>query len=221
MLVVMLFAIAISVDGFLVGISQGMRGVKIPFSTLVVINIVSAIVVFLSLSIGRHAAYILNPIVARIIGSSILIVMGGFMLMSSSKSLDLKKDRIVHIKGYNYKNNYRPVKTAQRLIEMILMLPKLLIEPNIADLDSSGTLTVNEGFFLGLALAIDALGVGFGAGMAGVSNLFTPIIASITQGIFVSLGLVLGRKMRGTVSSYMLEKLPGGILIFLGVLKLK
>ena len=56
MLAVVLFAIAISIDGFLVGVAQGMRGIRVPGATLAVINVVSAVVVFLSLSSGKYVA---------------------------------------------------------------------------------------------------------------------------------------------------------------------
>jgi len=55
-LAVALFAIAVSFDGFLVGVAQGMRGIKVPVATLIVINIVSAVVVFLSLGSGKYVA---------------------------------------------------------------------------------------------------------------------------------------------------------------------
>lgn len=108
-----------------------------------------------------------------------------------------------------------------KITKTLLMIPKFLTEPATADLDLSGTLTPDEGFLLGLALAIDALSVGFGAGMAGISSAFTPVVAGVTQGIFVSLGLALGRRMRKTVPVQMLEKAPGGILILLGAMRLK
>ena len=86
MLAVVLFAIAISVDGFLVGIAQGMRGIKVPLSTLIVINTVSAVIVFLSLSSGRYVACWLSPGAAKLIGSGILIAMGALMLKPLSQS---------------------------------------------------------------------------------------------------------------------------------------
>jgi putative sporulation protein YtaF len=214
-LAVVLFAIAISVDGFLVGIAQGMRGIKVPLSTLIVINTVSAVIVFLSLSSGRYVACWLSPGAAKLIGSGILIAMGALMLKPLSQSgrqsagdsaaVDMPKSETV----------------ASRITGTLMMIPKFLAEPATADLDSSGTLTLDEGFLLGLALAIDALSVGFGAGMSGMSSALTPVVAGVTQGIFVSFGLVLGSRMRKTVPVHILEKAPGGILILLGAMRLK
>lgn len=258
MLAVVLFAIAVSVDGFLVGIAQGMRGIKVPVATLIVINVVSGVVVFLSLSTGDYVANRLGLQAAKVIGSGILIVLGTVMLKPLSGSrrrnsvscnmsgTDIDKRDVTgafettetspssSLNTSNTGSNTGESMGESAAVDMIatetviskitktlIMIPKFLAEPVTADLDLSGTLTIDEGFFLGLALAIDALGVGFGAGMAGMSSNLTPVVAGITQGIFVSLGLILGRKMRKTVPSYILEKAPGGILILLGAMRLK
>jgi putative Mn2+ efflux pump MntP len=250
-LAVVLFAVAISVDGFIVGIAQGMRGIGVPLPTLIVINIVSTVIVFLSLSSGRYVAYWLSPGLAKLIGSGILIAMGALMLKPLSGS-----GRQSAVSGGNsenyatksrddYAKGARAVRlgicektggsmgdgaaeslskskaVTSKITGRLLMVPKFLAEPATADLDSSGTLTPDEGFFLGLALAIDGLSIGFGAGMAGISSAFTPIVAGVTQGIFVSIGLSLGRRMRKQVPVQMLEKAPGGILILLGAMRLK
>lgn len=322
MLAVVLFAIAISVDGFLVGIAQGIRGIRVPLSTLIVINTVSAVIVFLSLSTGKYVACWLSPGAAKLIGSGILIAMGALMLKPLSQSgcrsvvggaisegysieEEATEDESIEVEatadeatlvegdqtiprntgknigknigkeisenmdedtgentgieirentgkrvgdnvcentggsmsgsigedagrslgetiGNSAAVNIRESETvASRITKMLLMIPKFLAEPATADLDSSGTLTLDEGFLLGLALAIDALSVGFGAGMAGISSAFTPVVAGVTQGIFVSLGLALGGRMRKTVPVGVLEKAPGGILILLGAMRLK
>lgn len=258
MLAVVLFAIAVSVDGFLVGIAQGMRGIKVPVATLIVINVVSGVVVFLSLSTGDYVANRLGLQAAKVIGSGILIILGTVMLKPLSGSrrrnsvscnmsgTDIDKRDVTGAFETTESSPSSSLNTSNtgsntgesmgesaavdmiatetvisKIIKTLTMIPKLLAEPVTADLDLSGTLTIDEGFFLGLALAIDALGVGFGAGMAGMSSNLTPVVAGITQGIFVSLGLILGRKMRKTVPSYILEKAPGGILILLGAMRLK
>jgi putative Mn2+ efflux pump MntP len=257
-LAVVLFAIAVSVDGFLVGIAQGMRGIKVPVATLIVINVVSGVVVFLSLSTGDYVANRLGLQAAKVIGSGILIILGTVMLKPLSGSrrrnsvscnmsgTDINKRDVTGAFETTETSPSSSLNTSNtgsntgesmgesaavdmiatetvisKIIKTLTMIPKLLAEPVTADLDLSGTLTIDEGFFLGLALAIDALGVGFGAGMAGMSSNLTPVVAGITQGIFVSLGLILGRKMRKTVPSYILEKAPGGILILLGAMRLK
>ncbi|NLS44738.1 MAG: hypothetical protein GX969_03235 [Firmicutes bacterium] len=229
MLAVLLFAVAVSVDGFLAGIAHGMRGIRVPIATLIIINVISGVVVFLSLSSGDYIANQLGLQAAKIAGSSILIILGVLMLKPLSKPGIKDPIKPKNCSGDIFKNiaDDNPVNIFTSRIgvsgffRLITMIPKFLVEPATADLDSSGVLTPDEGFLLGVALAVDAFGVGFGAGMSGISRIATPIIAGITQCIFVSFGLILGRNMRRTVSVRVVEKVPGVMLIFLGMLRLK
>jgi len=68
---------------------------------------------------------------------------------------------------------------------------------------------------------VDALAVGFGAGLAGLSATLTPLVASATQTVFVGLGVCIGRRVKESVLAQGLEKAPGGILILLGLMRLR
>ena len=183
------------------------------------INVVSAVVVFLSLSSGKYVADRLDPVAAKLIGSGILIVLGLLMLKPQSRCNDKHSTNGSSSGDDINKTDIAGAKTVMcKIVRTLQLIPKFLTESASADLDSSGTLTVDEGFLLGIALAIDALGVGFGAGMAGISSAFTPVVAGVTQCIFVRIGLALGRKMRGIIPIQMLEKAPGGILVLLGTM---
>lgn len=241
MLAVILFAIAISVDGFVAGVAEGLRGIRVPVSSLVVINLVSTAVVYVSLSGGHLVAGWLTPVTGRLIGGGILICLGAWMLRPRPRGARSRSPRqagasirsgagkidsvaIPLCNSGDARESFRRQCDASRqpsVVSALMMVPRFLDEPAEADLDLSGALSVGEAFFLGLALAIDALGVGFGAGMAGLSGTLTPIIAGITQYIFVSAGLGVGSRMKMSALGPKLEKIPGGILILLGVFKLR
>lgn len=241
MLAVILFAIAISVDGFVAGIAEGLRGIRVPVSSLVVVNLVSTAVVFVSLSGGHLVAGWLTPVAGRLIGGGILICLGIWMLRpgpreackrgrklagasTRSGAREIDGVAILRCNSEDARGSFRrQCETSQQpsVVSALMMVPRFLDEPAKADLDLSGVLTAGEAFFLGLALAIDALGVGFGAGMAGLSGTLTPVVAGVTQYIFVSAGLGVGSRMKMSALGPKLEKIPGGILILLGVLKLR
>ncbi|MEW6228517.1 MAG: manganese efflux pump [Bacillota bacterium] len=241
MLAVILFAIAISVDGFVAGVAEGLRGIRVPVSSLVVVNLVSAAVVFVSLSGGHLVAGWLTPVAGRLIGGGILVCLGAWMLRPGPREARRRsrgqagagirsgpgKTDGVAIPRCNPEDAQesfrRQCDTSQQpsVVSTLMLVPRFLDEPAKADLDLSGVLSAGEAFFLGLALAIDALGVGFGAGMAGLSGTLTPIVAGVTQYIFVSAGLGVGSRMKMSALGPKLEKIPGGILILLGVLRLR
>lgn len=314
----MLFAIAVSIDGFAAGVAEGLRGIKVPLGSLLVMNVVSAVVVFLSVGSGRAVAGFLTPIAGRLIGGGILMALGAWMLwrgrastasageaqrvsgaahesvaakdrelpgLSMARQVTGRRDRrgkaagkvadrqidvatcrvvskgeagngiasgackkpVSEEKGTGEGNDDAEamgdggrsetggtaVRAAEsretrgaflwpaRLVRSFAMVPGLLDEPARADLDSSGTLTPGEALLLGLALAIDALGVGFGAGMAGLSSTLTPLIAGATQFVFVSAGISVGRRIKTSAFAPGLGKVPGGILILLGLMRLR
>ena len=258
-LAVLLFAIAISIDGFAAGVAEGLRGIKVPLGSLLVMNVVSAVVVFLSLGSGQVVAGFLAPVAGRLIGGGVLIALGAWMLWRGPAATapagarrasgrvtwehvvpgddagtpcrprarwtrgtrgwrpgDGGGDRAAARRGV-----YSALSWPRRFVGFLAMVPGLLDEPARADLDSSGVLTPGEAFLLGLALAIDALGVGFGAGMAGLSGVLTPVVAGTTQFVFVSTGLAVGHRIRRSTFAPSIERVPGGILILLGLMRLR
>ena len=74
--------IAVSLDGFGVGVTYGMRKIRIPFKALLVIMLCSGIIVLISMMIGHLLRTIISPTVASMIGSTILIFIGIFVLFS-------------------------------------------------------------------------------------------------------------------------------------------
>lgn len=221
-LAVLLFAVAISIDGFAAGIAEGLRGIRVPAGSLVVMNVVSAVVVLISLSSGQLIAGLLNPLAAKLIGGGILIGLGAWTLgrRPTGRPSSETENQPCEEPPVAISAKARGIRS-RGLVKALAMVPGFLDEPALADLDSSGILTPGEAFLLGLALAIDALGVGFGAGMAGLSGAVTAVVAGVTQFIFVGGGLTVGRRIRTSARAPGLERLPGGLLILLGILRLR
>src|SRR5699024_367008 len=70
--------IAVSLDGFGVGITYGVRGIRVPVSALSIIMFISGLVVLTSMTIGTMLSSIISPRSAQIFGASILIFLGLF-----------------------------------------------------------------------------------------------------------------------------------------------
>lgn len=203
MVTIILFSLALSLDGFGVGLSYGMRKVKIAFFSYVIICLSSAIAVLISMALGNVLELFLPVHITTLVGALILITVGAWTVLQS------------------YFLNIIPEKKSYQItIPNLGIVINILKEPTQADFDQSGIIDTKEAFFLGMALAMDALGAGFGAAMTGYSILWTPIFIAVAKFFLVSLGLTLGRrylvgKVKGEVSL-----LPGGIIILLGLSKL-
>lgn len=83
--------IAVSLDGFGVGITYGMRKIRIPFAALFVIMLCSGVIVMISMMIGQMLRAFISPQVASAIGSTILILIGMFVLFSVFRTNRMKK----------------------------------------------------------------------------------------------------------------------------------
>ncbi|WP_047984420.1 sporulation membrane protein YtaF [Ornithinibacillus californiensis] len=197
--------IAVSLDGFGVGVTYGMRRILVPKSALAIIMVCSGIVVLLSMVIGTMLNSFLTVSFAKTIGGTILICIGLFSLINTIRSQVKKEDEANP--STMSPNNFQSFRT-------------VLTTPDKADLDRSGTISIGEAILLGTALALDAFGAGIGAAILGYSPIFTPILIAVMSGVFLYYGIRTGNLL---VKSKRLERmnfLPPVVLITLGVLNL-
>lgn len=207
-----IFAAALSLDGFGVGISYGIRKIKIPFKSLLIICVSSAFALALSMLAGNFIANFMSEKVAVTIGGIALILIGGWLLIQGWAQ------RLKPQGGLGLPEN-APFTIFKLTIPGVGLVIKILKEPAKADFDRSGTISVNEALFLGFALAMDALGAGLGAAMMGFSPLWTPIAAGLTKISLVSLGLFLGNSSSQDNFLGNLGLIPGVVIILIGASK--
>ncbi|HHY06464.1 MAG TPA: sporulation membrane protein YtaF [Clostridia bacterium] len=191
MYAVLLFALALSMDGFGMGLSYGLRRIKIPFFPLFVICLFSALAIAFSMTFGIVLAFFLPNGSAVILGALVLVVVGLWIILQQY-FLNLWDCLIINI----------------------------LKEPVQADLNKSGEIDLKEAFFLGFALAMDALGAGLGAAMSGYSLFWTSLLVGATEFIMINSGIIVGQRLQIDRLKKTATILPGGIIIILGLTKL-
>lgn len=202
----LILAAALSVDGFGVGVSYGIRKIKIPFRSLLVICLTSALAMTVSMVSGHVIGAFFSAVVARRVGAFILVLVGLWIL--------------IHAWG----QNQGPDNDGQRLLFRIAIPPlgvvvQILKEPAVADLDQSGEINVRESAFLGAALSMDAFGAGFGAALAGFSLLICPLTA-LVQLFFVYGGLRLGKRCGLGFMGEKVAFIPGLVILGIGLWKI-
>jgi len=82
----MFLVIAVSLDGFGVGVTYGMRKIHIPFIGLGIIMLCSGFIVFLSMTIGNLLSTVISPDIATVFGGVILILIGIFAFYNVLRS---------------------------------------------------------------------------------------------------------------------------------------
>lgn len=209
----LLFSLAVSVDGFGVGLAYGMRGIKMPILPLMVICITSATTILVSMYFGTMVASFFTPDVAKKLGSFILILVGVWIILESWA----KWKRVNCSGSLNKTEDTDPSCLVRFKLPGLGIVIQILKEPEEADFDKSGSINNKEALFLGFALAMDALGAGFGAAVAGYQLFLIPVFVGVMKFLLVSGGIWLGKKSCIASLGVTGSLLPGIILIMLGI----
>lgn len=198
-----ILAVAVSIDSLSVGMIYGIRGIKIPIFSRLIIALTTFIAFIISMAFGASIQTYLLPRNAQILGAVILLIMGIWLLLKTI--IGINEDVTKTIATFNIKS--------------LGVVIKILREPVSADTDTSGIIDPREAHLLGIALALDAFGAGFGAAIAGFNVLTTTLLVTLSSLVFLSVGLTVGHKKQFIVKEKNLEFLPALLLILLAVIK--
>ncbi len=206
-IVMVMFAVAISADGFMVGLSYGLNKIRIPLTSLLVIALASCIAVTTSMLVGQGLLIYLQPRGAANIGALVIIAVGIYFLLTAFR----EKINRLEI------DEQEPFITFS--IRFLGIIVQILKEPSKADFDASGEISTREAFFLGLALALDALGAGVGVAMTGFNILYTAITVGVVKFMVVNLGIILGHRVSNRRLQSITSWVPGLVLICIGLME--
>lgn len=215
--IVSLFALAfaVSLDGFGVGITYGIRKIKIPARSIFIITVCSGVIIFLSMRIGEWLALFLSTYTAKAIGASILIFIGIWALSHMHFQKDEEKN------GEENKSKRITDQQVLRLeIKQLGLVIQILRTPTLADIDQSGVISPFEASLLGIALSFDAFGAGIGASLIGFEPVTTSLVIAGMCGLFVLLGLKVGFFFSEIEWMKYISYVPGLLLILYGIIKL-
>ncbi len=215
-------AFAVSLDSFGVGISYGLRRIKIPILSILIITSCSAVLVLLSMQLGKYLGGFIGVETANLIGAIILIAIGCWAIINLYFNRETKQDESsaetpVEEEEAETKDP-RPVLNIE--IKTLGLVIRILKKPTAADFDKSGTITGTEAAFLGTALSLDGFGAGIGAALMGYSPWLTAILISFLCTIFILLGLRLGFIYSNVKWLQRMSFIPGILLIIFGIVKI-
>lgn len=198
-----LLAVSLSMDALGIGISYGLRNVKVPIVPKFIISLISVLFTGLAVGIGNIILLVLPADIAKLMGSVMLGILGIFIIYQS-----LHKD-----------NEY--TKNSTRTWSMVLksfgITIKIIRDPISCDFDKSSHIDVKEAIYLGVALSIDSFGAGISSAVSGINSFFVPVMVGICQFLFLSLGLLFGVKLSSLkwFNSKFFVTLSGVMLIIL------
>lgn len=240
----LLLAFALSLDGFGVGITYGLRKMKIPLLSILIISLCSGIVIGVSMQVGVLLAKVVSPDAASIIGAVILVLMGCWSLIQmltqkerspqdEEREASLERSAGVASSGPETEagalmelpadaGEAGPPKSAVFSLELrhLGVVIQILRTPSSADMDDSGSISSMEAMILGIALSLDAFGAGLGAALLGFSPVWTSLMIALFSGTFLLLGMKTGLKLSGSFWMKHAAALPALLLIAMGIMKL-
>ncbi|MBE5884582.1 MAG: hypothetical protein E7291_09285 [Lachnospiraceae bacterium] len=175
----------------MVGITYGVRQVRIPFRQNLFISLVTLLGTCLSIIVGAALSPLLPVFIGKLAGSGILTFLGiyyifKFMMASCQKYLLNKKSQ--------------PFPT-----------------PIITENNRSSSLILRECLSLALALSLNNMGIGFSASIAGLSLVWAAIVTFLCSVIFLLLGNRLGCSPLLQFGQKTADLISGLLLIILGV----
>lgn len=204
---ILLLVSALSTDAFTASLAYGTQKIRIPWLSAAVISAVCSGVVTLSLLLGQIIGPYIPQGMPKWIGFGILLLLGVIKLFDST------------IKAYIRRHQKLNKKIRFSFCSLRFILT-VYADPEEADQDASKTLSTGEAASLALALSIDGLAAGFGAGLTNIGWGWVLALSFLIGLAAVWSGHAIGRKL-AEKSSLDLSWLGGAMLIALALLKLR
>jgi len=180
LLSVILIGIATNLDNLGIGLTYGIRKIRVPLKTNIVISLLSGVAMVLSCYAGHILMHILPSNIGNILGGMIVCIIGIYTFI----------EYFINKKRQNVEQISNPIIHDDKFKD----IRGIMDDPCRADKDYSGDISVKEALFLGIALAINCLATGIGAGMTGVFVWSLSLSVMIFSIISISLGVHIGRK---------------------------
>lgn len=223
LLTALFLAISSNLDNLGVALAYGTRKIQLPLLSNLVIAFITSCGTLITMLLGKYIAdYILTATIANYIGASIIIAAGFYVIVQSYRE--------AHLTPYDdNKDNSRLAyhslsQDATRLIAIRLrslgILIEILRDPVQVDSDSSGTIDLKEAAVMGLALTLNNLATGFGAGVSGLNPALTTAMVFLLSLLFCSAGVAIGRQHVSRWLGNKTSTVAGLLLVLIGFYEL-
>lgn len=208
---VFLLSVSLSMDSLFLGLAYGIKQTKIPLTSKLIICLFSILYAIASILIGSSISYLLPKEAGKILGGSILAIVGIMMLINAFKQNKVITSDII--------NEKEPKTIFKLFIKSLDITIEVLKNPQAGDIDRSGTIDLKEAFLLGLALSLDSLGTGIGSALSGLTGWYIPVAIGFFQLFFLSAGLFFGRIFPLKQDNQFIKMIPGTLLLVLFVIR--
>lgn len=200
-----LLAISLSIDALGIGLSYGLRKIKIPILAKLIICFISMVFTEIAILIGDVIKNFLPDIISKGIGSLMLLVLGIFIIVQAF----IKKEKPPKQKSSSFSFKFLGVTV------------NIIRNPSSCDFDKSCDIDALEAIYLGTALSIDSFGAGVSSAVTGLNSILIPLTVGLFQILFLYFGNILGKKVSSfkKLDSKVFVVLSGALMIILAAIR--
>lgn len=196
LLAIIVIGLASNLDNAGVGIAYGVRKIRIPWYSNLMIAIISFLATLASGLFGSFISKWTHPWIGQLIGTIVIVAVGIWVLIQPF--IDKKPPSPQTSHGTN-------------------QLTRLLRNPEEADKDSSQSINLGESIILGIALAMNALAGGFNAGITQLNIWHTSLSVGIFSFILLALCSDFGNRFAAEKLGDRATVISGILLILIGL----
>lgn len=200
-----MLVVALSMDSLTAGFSYGAGKIKLPLNSIIVISAICCASLGISMFFGVIIGGFVSAEITKGIAFAIMFILGSMKVFDSA------------LKRYIIRKNGGRKQLAFKAFDLNFIL-NIYAEPSTADSDLSRVLSVKEAVYLALALSIDSLAVGFGAGLGQVGIIGAIFLCFIATFVSIATGSKLGNILSAKLPD--VSPIGGILLIVLAFLRL-
>lgn len=193
---ILLFSIAVTCDGLVIGLSYGARKIKVNFICNVIVGIISCLGTMSGMYIGQLFDIFLLESITATLGSILLFLFGLYMF---------------------YQAIYKQISARKQRKTLIASTADLA---ETFDKDHSKSIDFKESIILGIFLCINNIGLGIGASLAGLNITITSITCLILSILFIEFGCHLTYNYLSEKTVKYAEYIASLMIMFLAIYEL-
>ncbi len=203
---IFLLALSSNLDNVGVGTSYGIRKINIPFNSNLLIAFITTCGTFLSMVAGQQLGNLMNQNVASALGALMIGGTGVWVFVQEISRHDVGEED----EARNIQTKFSDQSPLRKMLT-------ILDHPFLADKDFSGHIDMREGFFLALALTLNNLSNGIGAGLLGLDVALMVVLTAILSILTIWFGIEFGEYSGVHWFGKYSGRVSGLILICLGL----
>lgn len=211
MAMLLLLGAALSMDALGIGVSYGLRGIRLGWRAQAVIFVLTLVYTAAAAAAGTRLLGVLPAGAAKAAGVVLLFGMGLFVMVSAVRGEKPKpagggQERTI------LDRTWRSLGITVRIIK----------NPAACDMDQSNSISGWEAAYLVLVLCLDSIGAVVGTALTGAGVGLLPVCTALFQVAFLKIGHLAGRRLSAArwADSKCVMLLPGVVLLGIGVVRL-